>query len=426
MGFLTFLYQASCLQTPQCNEPTDLTIRYPPRHPMLRKSIHIPTEIVMNILETAYDDNEPRSNTALYTNCALVCKDWAVISQKLLFRNVSLRSQTAYIAFQSAVDRSTLRGRMLGDAVQEMQVTLDHNQPYRLSHRSFARAVTLCPNLQRLNIALYGRPDPGSDLVGEPAVDRLKRSAPSFDDRTLAILRTGPSITSLQFSNWSDNSSSLAQLLDIWPSLKSLLISGTPPQLPSTSPAPFPCALEELRMNFQTSPSIDFMKWLLHNSQESLRLLELERDPSPELLEYLLHEHAPTLESLALPTCGGHEGVASILQCAALRELRIESPWVPPALFSALPAGVRHIAFGVDMDTSLQSVLCTIKKSDAELRVVTAHIWHGGERHPKLDALKIACVRKGVDLRFTRDVREFRAINRGVLDSCMREIEWDA
>ncbi|KAH9829501.1 uncharacterized protein C8Q71DRAFT_407353 [Rhodofomes roseus] len=384
---------------------------------MTRKNVRLPIEIVMNILETAYDDHEPRSNANLYTNCALVCKDWSVIAQKLLFHHVCLHSQTAYIAFQDAVDRSTLRGRMLGDAVQEMQVTLDHNQPYRLSHRSFARAVTLCPNLLRLGIALYGKPGPGDDLVGEPSVDRLKRSAPSFDERTLAILRKGPRITSLQFSNWSDNSSSLAQLLDIWPSLKSLLISGTPPQLPSTSPAPSTCALEELRMNFQSTPSIDFMKWLLHNSQESLRMLELERDPSPELLDYLLREHAPTLESLALPTCGGHEGVASILQCTALRELRVESAWAPQGLFSSLPEGVRHIAFGVDMDTSLQPVLRTIKKSDA-LRVVTAHVWHGGERHPQLNALKIACARQGVDLRFTRDVRAFRAINRGVLDSC--------
>jgi len=379
----------------------------------------------MNILETAYDDGEPRSNICLYTNCALVCKDWSVIAQKLLFRNVCLRSQTAYIAFQNAVDRSTPRGRMLGDAVQEMQVTMDHNQPYRLCHRSFARAVTLCPNLLQLSIALYGKPGPGEDLVGEPSIDRLKRSAPSFDDSTLAILRTGPSIRSLHFSNWSDNSSTLAQLLNIWPSLKSLVISGTPPRLSSTSPAPFACALEELRMNFQSEPSVDFMKWLLHNSRESLRVLELERDPSPELLEHLLREHAPTLESLALPTCGGHEGVASILQCAALRELRVEGGWTPQGLFSSLPESVQHIAFGVDMDTSLQPVLRTIKKSDA-LRVVTAHMWHGGERHPHLNALKIACARQGVDLRFTRNVRDFRAINRGVLDSCERQREDDS
>ncbi|KAI0726864.1 hypothetical protein C8Q72DRAFT_488654 [Fomitopsis betulina] len=423
MGFFTFLYKASGLQTsPSSNEPVDLTIRYPPRQAMPPKNIHIPLEIVMNILETAYDDQDHHSNASLYINCALVCKDWSAISQKLLFRNVSLRSQTAYIAFQAAADRSTLRGRMLGDAVQEMQVTLDHNQPYRLSQRSFARAVTFCPNLIHLGVALYGKPCEGEDLVGEPAVDRLKRSAPSFDERTLDILRTGPRIASLQFSNWSDNSSSLSQLLDIWPSLKALRISGTAPQLPSTSPEPFACALAELRMNFQVAPSVDFMKWLLHNSQETLRTLELERDPTPELLEYLLHEHGPTLESLALPTCGGHEGIVSILQCDALRELRIESAWAPQALFSTLPDGVQHIAFGIDMDTALSPILRTIKKSDA-LRVVTAHIWHGGENHPQTNALKIACALQGIDLRFTQDVREFRAINRGVLNSCAPECD---
>ncbi|KAF9805428.1 hypothetical protein IEO21_09062 [Rhodonia placenta] len=420
MGFFNFLYQArEAKQEYKPQRTIDLTTLYPPRDLTMSLStnqVRVPLELVMNVLDSAYYDDEPESNVQLFTNCALVCKDWSAIAQKLLFRRVTLRSQTDYIAFQQAVDRSTARGRMLGDAVRSMRVTLDHNQPYYLSQRSFARAVTLCPNMQDLRLAMYGQGSPGHDVVGAPDVNRMKRAAPSFDERTLALLRTGPSIASLQFSNWSDNSSTLFQLLDVWPALKSLAISGVPPQLPNESPQPFPCALDSLRMNFQTPPCIDFMRWLLHNSTDSLRTLELEREPAPDMLRYLLANHAGALQSLAMPTCGGHEGTAAIRQCRALRELRIESPWTPPTLCKALPEAMEHIAFGVDMATPLPPILQMIKRSET-LKAVTVHIWHGGESHPQLNALKIACARQGVELMSTTDVREFRSIARDVLHS---------
>ncbi|CCL98546.1 uncharacterized protein FIBRA_00546 [Fibroporia radiculosa] len=425
MGFFSFLYQSPRASATETDPIVDLTTLYPPRNPAVMRRItkepHIPIEIVMNILETAYDDDEPESNVKLFASCALVCRDWSFIAQKLLFRHVTLDNQTAYIAFQHAVDRSSPRGRMLGDSVMHMRLTLDHNQPYRLSQRSFARAVTFCPNLLELRIALFGEGGPGFDVVGSPDSERMKRPAPSFDERTLALLRTGPSIQSLHFSNWSDNSSSLCQLLDIWPTLKSLSISGVPPQL-LNSAAPFPCPLEELRMNFQTAPSVDFMKWLLHNSTSSLRTLEMEREPPLDLLEHLISEHGASLQSLALPSCGGHDAVAALQRCDALRELRIESAWAPPVIFKSLSDSVEHIAFGIDADTPLQPLEKAIKRSEG-LRAVTLHIWHGGHDHPQLNAVKVACARRGIELRITEDIRVFRVITRGVLDSIPRPLE---
>ncbi|KAI0937318.1 hypothetical protein AcV5_005255 [Taiwanofungus camphoratus] len=373
----------------------------------------MPIEIVMNILETAYHDNDLQCNIELFLNCALVCKDWSFLAQKLLFRHVTLRTQTAYISFQQSVDRSTPRGRMLGDAVQLMRVTLDHNQPYRLCQRSFARAVMLCPNLFELSIALYGQGAPGPGIVGSPDESRMKRPAPSFDKRTLALLRSGPNITALQFSNWSDNSSSLFQLLDVWPSLRFLDISGTPPQLPPASAEVFTCTFEGLRMNFQIAPSVDFMKWLLQKSTTSLRTLEVVREPAPEMLEYVVSEHGAALQSLALPACSSRDGVAILSRCDALRELRIESAWVPPAVYKALPETMEHLALGVDMDTSLQPVVQAIKRSEV-LKTVTMHLWLGGEHHPLLNRVKIACAVQGVDLRFTRDIRAFRTVTQGI------------
>ena len=391
----------------------DLTTLYAPKKPIVRQpkppSVPVPMEIVMTILEAAYDDADIPSYNALLKNAALVCKPWSSVAQKLLFRHVTLNTQTAYIAFQGAVDRETPRGRMLGDAVVRMKVVLDQNQPYRLSHRSFARAVSLCPNLYELSVALYGEGAPGMDIIGAPDASRMKRSAPSFDERTLAVLRSGPQISALQFCNWSDNSQSLLQLLDVWPSLTSLDISGTTPQLPNYTVEPFPCALRELRTNFQASPSIEFMRWLLHNSTGSLRVIDLAREPTPDMLEYLVSEHGPTIESLGVPTCGTHEGAAAVRKCTELRELKIESAWASPMLYKGLPHGLQHLAFGVDADTPLQHVIQAIKRS-TDLRTVTMQVWHGGEKHPLLAGVRIACAVKGVELRLTNDVPAFRAI----------------
>ncbi|EMD42336.1 hypothetical protein CERSUDRAFT_110849 [Gelatoporia subvermispora B] len=413
MGFFSFLYPS---QPVEIVAEQDLTTMYPPRdlvRPTQPKAVRrMPLEIVMNVLETAYYNDALEPDVELLTSCALVCKDWSYVSQKLLFRHVTLRSQPAYISFQEAIDRSTPRGRMLGDAVVRMRVVLDQNQPYRLAQRSFARAVTLCPNLYELNVALYGAGAPGQDVVGSPDAARMQRYAPAFDDRTLALLRSGPRISALQLSNWSDNCTSLSQLLDIWPCLKSLVISGIAPQLVHESLGPFPCALEELRMNFQTSPSVDFLQWLLHNSASTLRVLEFERDPSPELLDFLTFEYGSKLQSLALPTCMSHESVRALRACGSLREFKMESGWATQALYKALPSSLEHLAIGIDADTPLQQVVQNIRRCDT-LSAVTLHVWHGGERHPQLPALKIACALQGVDLRMTRDIREFRRITRG-------------
>ncbi|EJF67434.1 hypothetical protein DICSQDRAFT_77151 [Dichomitus squalens LYAD-421 SS1] len=416
MGYLGFIFGSSTWTTTKHDVEVDLTTRYAPKRPIIRQpkppSIPVPMEIVMTILESAYDDQEVVAYNALLKNAALVCKSWSNVAQKLLFRHVTLSTQTAYIAFQGAVDRTTARGRMLGDSVVRMKVVLDQKQPYRLSHRSFARAVSLCPNLYELGVALFGEGAPGLDIIGLPDESRMKRSVPSFDETTLAILRAGPQISALQFSNWSDNSDSLLQLLDVWPSLASLDISGTTPRLPNETVAPFPCALRELRTNFQVSPSVEFMRWLLHNSRESLRVLDLARQPAPDMLDFLATEHGPTLESLALPTCGTHEGAVSVLKCTALRELKMESAWAAPMLLRGLPHGLQHLAFGVGADTALQHIVQAIKKSD-ELRVVTMQVWHGGERHPYLPNLRIACALKGVELRQTNDMPAFRVMTRG-------------
>ncbi|KAJ7651613.1 hypothetical protein DFH06DRAFT_1331566 [Mycena polygramma] len=370
----------------------------------------LPLELSIKIIEEAsYDHQSGDASTAHFlTQCALVCRDWAVPAQKILFSSVSLASQRACVAFTAAVDPATPRGRMLRNSVLRMRVVLDHNQPFGLSQQSFAHAVVACPNLLELNLALYGCASPGKDVVG---LRDILRTAPSFDESTLDLLKSGPPIRALQFSNWSENNHSITQLLDVWPSLKSLTVSGTPPKLPSTSIGPFPCALEELRMNFQTSPSVDFMKWLLHNSTLSLRVLELEREPLSELLEYLVEAHGGTLRSLAIPACTSHEHAQAVQKCLKLQELRVENPWMTPVLYRGLPAGLQHVALALDQDTNLQPVLDAVR-SGKSLQAVTLQVWEGGERNPQLPVLKLVCAYRGIGLVITKDIRRFRSIRR--------------
>ena len=295
---------------------------------------------------------------------------------------------------------------MLGDAVTRLRVVIDQNQPFGISQHAFAQTVTACPNLYELNLSLHGCDAPGQGAIGAA---RMCSSAPSFDDETLVLLRDGPMIAALEFNNWSENQASVTQLLDVWPSLRALSMSGTPPQPPSPLLVPFTCSLEEVRMNFQKTPSADFVNWLLHNSVDSLRILELDREPSIHLLQHLTDTHGASLHSLSLPLCSTTEQVLAVQRCEQLKELRVEHPVTSPKLFKAIPQSVQHIALGLSRSSHLQALVETVRSSKwlTDLSVI---LYDGGDQHPLLPVLKMACARQGVELRIMRDIQLFRSV----------------
>ncbi|KDQ62859.1 hypothetical protein JAAARDRAFT_28835 [Jaapia argillacea MUCL 33604] len=368
----------------------------------------LPLEIIIDILESAYYDEFLEPNDQLLRSCALVCRDWSGPAQDLLFRRVSLRSQPAFLSFQKATDPLTERGRFLASLVVRMRVTLDSNQPKRLTTPSFAQALTLCPNLYELSISLYGcenTPQPN-------AIDatRSRRTISRFDEATIATLRSAPTISALRYTSSSPNNAHIFQLLDIWPRVRSLDVGGVPPQIPILHHSSR--YVEELRINYQTKPSADFLRWLLPPSTRTLRVLELEREPSNDMLDYLLTEHGPRLESLSLPSCTTSQRALVITRCENLREFRTETACGNPTVYKKLPLDIQHVALGVDKETSLESVLKLVKTSD-ELEALTLQIWESGVHHPMLASLKMACAYTGVELRVTRDVRVFRSLCRG-------------
>lgn len=375
----------------------------------------MPLELIISIIEIACSDDDRVQHIPLLLASSLVCKTWSAAAQRLLFSQVTLRSQSSFQLFINAVDRATPHGRMLGDAVKDLRVVLDHNQPSSLHHHSFALAVTFCPNLSHLGISLYGSAEPGKDVVGEPDLSRLRRLAPSFDDHTISLLKSGPKVAHLHFNNWSENQESIFQLLDVYLSLQYLSIGGTTPLQPQGTLSPFPCALKGLSLKFQITPPIEFMRWLLYNSINSLRVLDCDRDPSVDTLDYLMKTFGPQLEAISMPGLLSPEYSAMMSKCLHLRHLRTENPSLPALFYKRLPRSLEHISFSLDHDTPLNAVIDLIM-SHNEVRTVTVFLWNGGRKHPLLSPLRIACTYRGVDLIITDNLRGFRADLRNVSD----------
>ena len=395
-------------KVPQCLPPSSMTLtRSPGAHPQTATALHLPLELILSFIESASSSVGDENRIDLLKSCSLVCRSWSTAAQKLLFARVTLRSQRSFESFMSAVDRTTIHGRILGDAVARLHVVLDHNRPSGLHQHSFALAVTVCPNLHELDISLYGFAEPGKDIVGNQDASRLRRAALSFDEHTLSTLKSGPNIKALRFNNWSDNQHSYFQLLDVWSSLQFLSIGGTLPQDFQDSPPPFLSRLHEVRLNFQTTPSLEFMKWLLHNSVSSLRVLRFDRDPCCDLFQYLTDIHGPQLYSISFPSLSSPDLALSLQKCNQLRELRTETPSSSTMLYKHIPEHLEHLAFGLDRDSPLTSVIDLVKSRNA-LKAMTIQVWDGGNQHSLLTPLKIACAYRGVDLLLTNDLTSFR------------------
>ncbi|KAI0697674.1 hypothetical protein BC835DRAFT_1337358 [Cytidiella melzeri] len=403
--------------SPSDTIPQDHHVQSPCTHATLplqrpQRPMHIPIEVVIHILTYAGDGEDETTKKNLLTSSALVCKDWSFAAQELLFRQVTLRSEMAFNSFQIAVHSASPRGRALASAVKRMHCIVDAKQPRGLSMNAFAKAVAMCTNLQCLHLALFSIPASSGHIAIAAGEARSTSSTSAFSTDVLSTLRDASRISTLRFDNWSDDESALVQLLDSFPSVTALAISGKTPSPPSPLFEPFHCALQEVRLNFQTAPSIGFLEWLLHNSKGTLRALEFQREPSVALLEYLVTEHCDTLESLALPACASQEGVSLLARCVQLRELRLENAWVAPGVRRLLPAALERLAIAVDKETPLQPVVQAIKRSTA-LSSITLQLWADGERHPQLAAVKIACATRGIELKVMRDIRVFRTIKRG-------------
>ncbi|EJD03487.1 uncharacterized protein FOMMEDRAFT_166886 [Fomitiporia mediterranea MF3/22] len=387
--------------------------------PTISAFSRLPVELVSQILEFAYYDENLEPDVRLLSNCSLVCKQWSAPSQALLFRNVFLRSSSSFLSFRSAVDPSTTRGQTLGNSIVRLRLTIDHNYSDQLSHRALAFAVLSCPNLYELDLSVHGcgvSGLPSSGAAGAVGAQNF-RAAPSFDAGILDLLRDGPPLRSLKFANWSDNDQLAFQLLsDVWPSLTAVSLKGTPPRLPASDNEPllpFGCALGELRLGFQTMPRADFVSWIITDSTRSLRCLELESAPGTDFLRSLLLQCRQSLYSLAMPSCTSRDQITAIHGCENLKEFTLDnSTTVSKPLLNDLPASIEHIAFTLNRDTPL-FLIVNFVKARRHLKAVTMHVWDDADAHPQLPSLRIVCAGNGVELIVSRGIQWFHETVRG-------------
>jgi hypothetical protein len=197
-----------------------------------------------------------------------------------------------------------------------------------------------------------------------------------------------------------------------------------------------PCALETLSLNCATGTesNVDFVKWLLAGSRQTLRRLEFLKEPSGKLLEDIFVRSVFPLESVYLPSCvspavgqiirhrlgptvvpvfdGDNEidGDHSFVQVQGLKELFVEDPSTPLKFLVSVVRSetVQRFGFGVDGCTDLSSIARAIK-AQTGLKRVAVWICDGGGGNFGLGSLRIACAIRGIELEETRDVKEFRA-----------------
>lgn len=435
---------------------------------------------MLRILDLA---NTPSSDPKLLQSCSLVCKAWSTHAQKMFFRSVSISARRGYTALVSAFQpymphRSNssmmMRGphttmsspisfiagfpnflpilsfaysNFLRGSVIELNMIVDFGQHGGLTFTELSRIVSLCPNIRKVGISVFGSQSPGRDAVGATNQWRMRRFAPLIPDGVLQELRTAPNasrISELRLNDWSDNPEVLIQLLATWPRVTSLKISGKLPAIGNNinsvfstiPPGAAPRGLEILSLNCTTDAdsNVDFVKWLLVGSQHNLRLLEFLKEPSGKLLEDIFDRSVFPLESVYLPSCaspavgqtiqrrlgptaipmfdgdGGIDGERTFVHVRGLKELFVEDPSTPLEFLLSVVRSetVQSFGFGVNGHTGLSSISRAIK-AQTGLKRIAVWICDGGGRDLRLGGLRIACAIRGIEFEETRDVKEFRA-----------------
>jgi hypothetical protein len=447
-------------------------------HELVMSPPQVPIEILLRILDLA---NKPAPDLKLLQSCSLACKAWSSHAQKLLFRSISLSTHRQYTTLVAALQPHAPEGtsamvvrkpyltrpplslitglqkspptlgftysNILRGSVIELNVIIDFNQPGGLTFAKFSHIVSLCPNLRKIGISVFGMQPQG--MVAEEIPDHWRmRLAPPVPEEVLEELRTASnasSISELRVHDWSDDSGILIQLLGIWPHITSLKVAG---QLPATNRGinsslwtstldTAPCALKMLSLNCATGTesTIDFVKWLLAGSRQTLRRLEFLREPSTKLLEDIFARSTFPLDSVSLPSCAcpavgqiirdrlsptlvrvfnDHEidEDNTLVRVQGLKELSVEDPSTPlKFLVSTVRSETVHrFGFGVDGRTDLSSIARAIK-AQTGLKCIAIWFFNGGEVNFGLGSLRVACAIKGIDLEETRDIGEFRAWN---------------
>lgn len=340
-------------------------------------------ELVLAIVEQSFFNEDLQPDYAALRNWALVCKSIAFDAQRLLFRDVRLRSAEGLEAFVRATDTATARGCELGKYVCRLALHSDWDD--------FALALLRCPNLYELHV-----------LFNQSYWRQL-------DATTLEALRARSStikalaVTAGENATLSDRTTDAypLQLVAALPGVEFLSLHGVPALTRSVS-APRPPRLYELCWNVAVpwseddSVTLAHIDWLLLNSANTLRVLRFGTagTVSRAVFRALAQRVGRRLHSLTLERRADRH-VQSIALFPALRELVLG--WVNGedigGLFAACPAAIQHLAIRGVNAFNVRS-LVDLARTSPDIRCIS--YFHA---ECNINNLRAACRERGVVLR---------------------------
>jgi len=353
--------------------------------------IEMPLELILSVIEAACVGSSEKERLRILRSCSLVCRLWSNVSQQLLFSRAVLGSRRAFDAFAAALDNSTIHGQFLRHSVTSIRVVFNSGQQSCLGREAFQQILDSCPNVRELWVSLFG-----PSRKATPPCHSLQ-CAGSLKSTIATSLQSRPMLTSLHINDWQDEDESyLLHLLSLSPRLGTLSLGGRYPPFPISPTPKLRFALSDLRLNYQTSPSVSFIKWLLSNSTETLRAVTFDRDPFPDVLEYLATYHGHTLEALSLRSS---IYISVLSRCSKMKKFRVSSPIASScsSLFKQLPPTLRKLSMVIERDTPLSLLIEYVKCND-HLEELVIQLWDDGSRNILLSPLRIACALQGVTL----------------------------
>ncbi|KDQ18575.1 hypothetical protein BOTBODRAFT_52564 [Botryobasidium botryosum FD-172 SS1] len=334
-------------------------------------AILLPSELVLDILKLIQYDEDGTLDYHGLRNYALVCKRWVWEAQRVLFRHAVLRKWTDVVSFQTALVRSTEKGRYISNAVRSITIRVEDSLPENVSQDDFAQTLLLCPHIHRLNIDLF---------------------IPSFEPTTLALLRNITSLTALDISSYRQTRV-IYQLLDAFRTIEYLHVASPSHDVPSLL-LPLRSKLPNLRWLRVGEGASALLPKILHVSGSKFEILELSSPLPDPLFATVLHTYGPNLRSLRVPEAG----TFALNHCRNLVEFRCDTI-SSGAMLRALPTTIRHLEFTAT-GLAIQLVLHHIWNScPPNLRVVTCRVEYRDEYHSGLCTLNDRCVSKGIELR---------------------------
>ncbi|KAI0291238.1 hypothetical protein B0F90DRAFT_1778272 [Multifurca ochricompacta] len=321
----------------------------------------IPLELVIHILENAYHNLDGSPDLKTLGSCALVCKAWAPIAQRISFHHAHVDRKKLLTPGNeertrlSAAIGCLIKRPVLGAYVRVLEVSLGRDRhfttlPRRLiSLPDFITLLSFCPQLYQLMLSLEHR----------------KFEAPTLSALSKTALRLQALDIGTTSDPYRDLSFVLYQLMEIWPSIRFLrLRSGLSVPPPPTRP---PFALYELHLVSPIVPTA--LKWLLPCpalTGSSLRVLDLGAaftHLQPEELATFA-AHAPFVYSLRVTRepVTGFVGLFTNIQEVVLCQLLL-FPRLP-----AFPRSVRHlglyshpVSYASDLDAQLGAAADSLK-----------------------------------------------------------------